>query len=938
MLNESILNTLNESQKSAVTSNPHGQLSILAGPGSGKTHTLVARTAWLLSNGTKPWDIIVTTFTVKTAREIKERIGKLVGESNSSRLILGTFHSIARRYLIKYGYLINLKNEFDIADSADCLAIIKRIINRHELKCDPKTVRNRISGTKARGGNRDQNELKKSPISIESQEFFLCYREYEEALNRSNLLDYDDLLLNCVKLLREHPICVANIEAVLIDEFQDTNTVQYELMRLFASCKQQVTIVGDPDQSIYSFRAAELQNYQRFHYQYPKSTTIILEDNYRSSGAIISMALNIIKQDSDRITKSLISKNTFGTRPVIRKLSDAHKEAEWISLEIKRIVGMTGGLLDLGDVSILLRSAALSRLIENSLRRTGLAYRMVGGVRFYDRFEVKILLDYLRAINKPDNDDALSNILNGPPRKIGDTTIRRLMEEATNRKITLWSLLLMIVKKKIPPNIKLSTQVMQGILCVCDLIETSRDNILNHDNPISLLDLMKRILKHTKFEEWLQIHHNDALKLRWSNVEELMTQVMEFQENNVHGYEDESLPLIDGVQQKGNLNVLAKFLANVALSSGTENNAGGISQITISTIHAAKGLEWPVVFIPAVYQGSIPHSRSDDSKEERRLLYVAMTRAKVLLYLSYPLKSSRGEKTALSEFVPLSSLAPDIITIGPVIHSEVVKTISQTLHRPNPNIEVIMNSSSLLPSEFDNMFPANVENHQDETEMLSHTTDGNKDFQMDYQSLKRRHTRSDGMENHHRKNLNSFIKADHIPSFKTSFISAGSHLETMLGKKLDKLDDKKMQSTKVGLQKDVIDLSNHKTKLAKAEHQQRSLKSYFSKAHSGMKVASADFTLKRPGDNLESNMQLSCTKSSIQIPLENQPLAEPENEVCHKNISLPGSFLVSSKPKELTRNNLVKTRKTLGVKRSMAGWPSRKEFVLPIANKENHSN
>lgn len=214
--------------------------------------------------------------------------------------------------------------------------------------------------------------------SLEAQEFEKCYEEYEAALKRSNLLDYDDLLLRCVELLRNHPSCVSNVEAVLIDEFQDTNIVQFDLMRLFAAERKRITIVGDPDQSIYGFRAAETKNYKRMLHQYPDTVTIALEENYRSSGAILLSALNVIEQDSSRVKKSLMPTHTVGTRPVLRKLSGAHSEAEWIVTEIQRCMGLTGDLLNLNDFAILLRSASLSRLIESALGKVGIAYRMVG--------------------------------------------------------------------------------------------------------------------------------------------------------------------------------------------------------------------------------------------------------------------------------------------------------------------------------------------------------------------------------------------------------------------------------------------------------------------------------------------------------------------------------------------------------------------------------
>jgi len=375
MPHDKLLANLNASQKAAVSSTAD-TLAILAGPGSGKTHTLTSRTAWLLQQGLKPWNVIVATFTVKAAREMKERIGRLLGNGLESKLILGTFHSIARRYLARYGHLISVPHDFGIADSGDSLAIIKRIVKAHRMNIDPRVARSRISTMKSRGQN--EQPLIAPKRSVEMQEFETCRTEYEAALKRSNLLDYDDLLLRCVELLRSYPSCVANVEAVLIDEFQDTNLVQFDLMRLFAAHRKRITIVGDPDQSIYGFRAAEIKNYKRMIEQYPETVSIALEENYRSSGAILLAALTVIQQDVSRPEKLLTPTHSVGTRPVFRKLTGAQKEAEWIVMEIKRSLGMTGTLLDLDDFAILLRSAALSRLIESELGKAGLPYRMVG--------------------------------------------------------------------------------------------------------------------------------------------------------------------------------------------------------------------------------------------------------------------------------------------------------------------------------------------------------------------------------------------------------------------------------------------------------------------------------------------------------------------------------------------------------------------------------
>jgi DNA helicase-2/ATP-dependent DNA helicase PcrA len=382
---DGLLANLNPSQHAAVSSWAD-TLAILAGPGSGKTHTLTSRTAWLLAQGLEPWNIIVATFTVKAAREMKERIGRLIGDGTESKLILGTFHSIARRYLTRYGHLIGIKKDFGIADSSDSLGILKRIVKRNQFTIDPKAARGRISGKKARGESVGTPGPKKS---VEAQEFEVCYEEYQAALQRSNLLDYDDLLLRCVDLLRQHPSCVSNVQAVLIDEFQDTNIVQFDLMRLFAAQQKRITIVGDPDQSIYEFRAAETKNYKRMLRQYPDTVTIALEENYRSSGSILLTALTVIEQDSSRVAKSLSATHSVGTRPVLRKLANAAREAEWLVSEIQRCMGLSGDLLDLNDFAILLRSSALSRLIETALGKAGIAYRMVGKSSYKSTLKIR---------------------------------------------------------------------------------------------------------------------------------------------------------------------------------------------------------------------------------------------------------------------------------------------------------------------------------------------------------------------------------------------------------------------------------------------------------------------------------------------------------------------------------------------------------------------
>jgi len=825
MSSENILANLNSSQKAAVSSTAR-TLAILAGPGSGKTHTLTSRTAWLLRHeGLQPWNIIVATFTVKAAREMKERIGKLVGDGIESKLVLGTFHSIARRYLARYGHLINIPRDFGIADGSDSLAIIKRIIKRHNLTIDAAAARSRISGRKAKGAEAQPfgNVKHSSTKSLEAQEIETCYNEYEDALKRSNLLDYDDLLLRCVDLLQSYPSCVSNVEAVLIDEFQDTNLVQFDLMRLFASQRKRVTIVGDPDQSIYGFRSAETKNFKRMLKQYPETVTIPLEENYRSSGAILLTALEVIQQDEGRISKSLLPTQNVGTRPVLRRLASVHDEAEWIITEIKRCLTLTGNIMTFDDVAILLRSASLSRHIESELGKSGIPYRMVGeskisllsscssrvtvqivsltlagGHRFFDRVEVKIILDYLRVINQPDNNDALARIVNVPPRRIGEATVKSLIEEADQSSITLWVLILGNARGTKNTQTKLARLTEQGLSSFVNIILTARKKFLESAEPgLSITELIDYIIKKISFEDFLQKNHPDDHEARWANVEELISQASDYSEHIATSYEDdEALPEVEGLLQDAQSNPLSIFLANIALASdvkATEAQAQQ-AQVTISTIHAAKGLEWPVVFIPAAYEGSIPHSRAEDVDEERRLLYVAMTRAKALLYLSCPLKNSQRERTTLSPFLSLSSLKPFLDEKGPSFTHCLIQSITLILNRP---LQLDINPRGLLSRE-DDLWPLNGEEFDDNVRKWE-LTDGNPHYTQGQRPPKRQRMDNDSPNMSSRElwqpnNMTTMDKkasfSAHSATIKSGFISAGSHLKVLNEKSINSAAEK----------------------------------------------------------------------------------------------------------------------------------------------------
>ncbi|KAF2653550.1 UvrD-helicase-domain-containing protein [Lophiostoma macrostomum CBS 122681] len=687
-----LLHGLNEAQKSAVTS-PAPVLQVLAPPGSGKTKTLTARVAYLIGHeGYKPWNMVVCTFTKKAAREMKERIRSMLGEEIGVKLILGTFHHIAHRFLVRYGQEIGIPKNFGIADTSDSTAIIKRIITRNKYNVDPSQARSRISGLKAKGITADQFSST-SKKQVEQQEFACVYIEYEDTLAASNLLDFDDLLLRCVELLRNHPACVSNIEAVLIDEYQDTNNVQYELMTLLAQRRKHITIVGDPDQSIYSFRSAEIKNLYRMQSDYRDTVVINLENNYRSSGCILSSAMAVIEQDETRPSKALQATHCVGEQPTLRHLCNAHIEAQWLVDEVNRSRTLSAGLLDFNDYAILLRSSTLSLSIERALGKAGIPYRMVGGRRFFDRAEIKIVLDYLRVINQPEHNDALVRIVNVPSRKIGDVTVKALLEEAESRKLSLWKLILDCAQGK-RPQTKISTQAQKGIDSFVNLILTSRHKLLPEEGQeCYLLDLISHILQKISFEAYLKQMHKENWRERWANVEELVAQATQMASTTANGEEvpdEDALPVVDGIEQRRDTaaDVLSKFLVNVALSTEIERPDGEEpNQVTISTVHAAKGLEWPVVFIPAVYDGSIPHSRAEDHDEERRLL------------------QSAQEETILSKFVSSRSLQKYFSAQGPSISCSVIQDLAQILRRPCPMVSKVETARNELERIEDDQYP-----------------------------------------------------------------------------------------------------------------------------------------------------------------------------------------------------------------------------------------
>jgi len=594
---------------------------------------------------------------------------------------------------------------------------------------------------------------------------------------------------------------------------------------------------------------------------------------------------------------------------------------------------------------------------------------------------VKTLLDYLRVVNQPDNNDALARIINVPSRRIGETTIKRLLEEADQSKITLWNLILGTVQGKRATKTKLATQAEKGIRTLVDIILTARNKMQDAKHPCGTVELINFVLKKINYEEWLEEHHGDVAKGRWANVEELITQASDFEDLVATGYEDEALPEVDGLVQDDQSDSLSRFLANVALASevkGIEEEGTQTPQVTISTIHAAKGLEWPIVFIPAAYQGSIPHSRAEDTCEERRLLYVAMTRAKSLLYISYPLKNSQGEQTTLSPFLSSPTLGRLLDNKGPLLRSSSIQEICHILRRDFPSPESISKSSELLESHEDNNFPVGSEEEIEEDSRWRSRT-GNPTYTKGQQQPKRQHielgrsiNNKEGSTTSHSNSYTTTM--DGASSFtaisitmKSTFVSAGS---------LPVLNEQSVNSVMENIKPDASKLSSKQkrnltegqgtlfTFLGKAEPQplKRSRPNTqdaentrdFKKPHDpyinlprantshnpigiSPELANHRFPTTsrlRPGIKLEENQPHKPYVFLSSSPV--RPLPEPDPVVENPKPVAQATTIYHTTTVNTLQQGLA-AKRTLGMKRSMNGWASRKGqgggFVPPTMKK-----
>ena len=607
------LEKLNEPQRAAVTAGL-GQTLVLAGPGSGKTRVLTQRIAYLIQSlGVRSYSILAVTFTNKAAREMEHRIQGYLGEDLQG-IWLGTFHANCARILRRETTHLPFDQNFVIMDADDQLAIVKQAIK--DLRLDDKTFR--PTGTLHAISTAKNNLILPEDFPITSYRDEVAkrvYTRYQELLRASNAVDFDDLLLETVRLLVDNPALrekyARRFEHVLVDEFQDTNQVQYELLKLLASHHGNIFVVGDEDQSIYRWRGADYRNVLRFEEDYPVSRKILLEQNYRSTQTVLDAARAVIDRNRFRTPKHLFSERGRGEKIVLYEAADDRGEAAFVVDTVRQWVD--GKRASGGDFAVMYRTNAQSRLLEEAFLYAGLPYRLVGALRFYGRREVKDLVAFLRLVHNPDDEVSLARVINIPPRGIGDKTQLGLQLAARQAKCSPGKLLLEIgAQGDKSPQWSLFTGRSNLVLADFGaLLHTWRSAA---SSEYSLPALFDRILADTGYQEYIDDGSDEGAD-RWDNVQELRRMAYEWAPRG-----------------------LTAFLENLALVSDQDTLPDEADKaVTLLTLHTAKGLEFSQVFIIGLDDGLLPHSRSKDDveemAEERRLFYVGLTRAKDRLYL-----------------------------------------------------------------------------------------------------------------------------------------------------------------------------------------------------------------------------------------------------------------------------------------------------------------
>ncbi|KAA0010712.1 DNA helicase II [Billgrantia pellis] len=626
-----ILDPLNPAQREAVSA-PQGNMLVLAGAGSGKTRVLVHRIAWLMqAEGLSPYAVLAVTFTNKAAREMRTRLEALLGLSLRN-VWVGTFHSIAHRLLRTHWQDARLPQHFQIIDSDDQLRLIKRLLKEYRVddeRFPPRQVQYFISGCKEEGLRPHQVDADGDAYLAQMVEL---YERYQLTCERGGLVDFGELLLRSLELLRDTPALLAHYRErfahVLVDEFQDTNTLQYAWLKLLTGMRTPMTVVGDDDQSIYGWRGARIENIRRFEQEFPTTHTVRLEQNYRSTSAILDAANALISHNAERMGKELWTAGARGEPISVYAGFNDLDEARFIVDTIRERVEEG---CRRRDVAILYRSNAQSRVLEETLIRQGMPYRIYGGQRFYERLEIKNALAYLRLLLNRDDDASLERIVNVPPRGIGTRTVELLRERARMTGVSLWQALHDGIS-----DASLKGRAGASLQAFADLIERL-------DNDTAGMSLHE-IIAHVNEASGLIEHHlserGEKGQARVENLEELINAARAFTQGES----------FDPPEAGEGAVALEAFLAEAALNAGEHEADEFEDSVQLMTLHSAKGLEFPVVFVAGVEEGLFPHKMSLEEpgrlEEERRLCYVGLTRAMRKLYLTYAeIRRLHGKET-----------------------------------------------------------------------------------------------------------------------------------------------------------------------------------------------------------------------------------------------------------------------------------------------------
>lgn len=618
-----MLDKLNERQKEAVLAT-EGPVLVLAGAGSGKTTVLVNRIAYMISEKhIRPWNILAITFTNKAAREMKDRIERLLGDT-AKDMWIGTFHSVCVRILRSCIDLLGYSRDFVIYDTADTKTVMKECLR--ELDIDEKSfpVRNVLSII-----SNAKNDLMDAATfeNVYKSDYRMSiiakiYYRYQTKLRKNNAVDFDDIILNTVKILSENPDVLSKyqdkFQYILVDEYQDTNNSQYLLINLLAQANRNLCVVGDDDQSIYKFRGANIGNILNFEDDYSDVQKITLDQNYRSTQNILDAANSVISNNKGRMGKSLWTSNGGGNKVFVYTGTNEYDEARYIARQIKKHFDEQGSF---SDCAILYRTNAQSRVIEEMLMRESVPYKVLSGLRFYDRKEIKDIIAYLRVVYNPNDDVSLARIINEPKRKIGNATLEKARNIAREKETSLYDV---ISHADDYPEFKTAIKKLLGF---SEIIQS----LIKLKDTITIEDLTGRILNDTGYMPALVMEDTTESKTRIENLGEFISVITEFEKNEETG------------------NTLGEFLENISLVSDIDGYDENEDSAVLMTIHSAKGLEFPIVFLSGLEEGLFPGMRSmesdDDIEEERRLCYVAITRAKEQLYITKTISRTIHGKT-----------------------------------------------------------------------------------------------------------------------------------------------------------------------------------------------------------------------------------------------------------------------------------------------------